>query len=81
MVLAQDHSHNNMYNEFLIDGLEWDKDLPETIEGFLNSRNDDSAERAHSKFLSAYGLSSDQVPLLEWTDDLGTNAPPLRVVK
>ena len=46
------------------------------IDGFLASRHDDSAATAHSQFLSRYGLSAEEVPLLEWTDDM---SPPLRV--
>ena len=39
------------YNEFLIDGLVWDRNLPHSIEGFLTSKGDGMvSSRAHADF-------------------------------
>ena len=48
------------YNEFLIDGLVWDRNLPHSI-GFLTSKGDApvSSSRAHADFLKKYGVSAE----------------------
>ena len=59
------------YNEFLIHGLVWDRNLPHSIEGFLTSKGDGMvSSRAHADFLKKYGVSAEDYPLLTMTRSL-----------
>ena len=49
----------NEYNEFLIDGLAWERALPQTIDAFMIGG---SAARQHAAFLAKYGLGAEGVP-------------------
>ena len=57
------------YNEFLVDGNVWERNLPLSIEAFMSSRTGD-VERTHAQFLRAYGITSDDVPLLTMAPSL-----------
>ena len=54
------------YNEFIVNGLSWDANLPWSIDAFLSSR-DGEATKAHAVFLRMYGLTAGDVPLLMMT--------------
>ena len=59
------------YNEFIIDGVAWNTQLPHSIDAFLSGQPGSigahEASQAHAAFLKAYGLSHDDVPLVEPT--------------
>ena len=61
------------YNEIVVDGAHWTEHLPTTIEAFFQSsdhgrgrRNDHIAREQHLHFLLKYGLTAEQVPLLDF---------------
>ena len=49
--------------QFIIDGLQWGKMLPWSIEAFITSRNG-ASKAAHAKFLDTYSITAEDVPLL-----------------
>ena len=60
------------YNEVVIDGAQWEANLPAIIEAFFVVRDSDGppherdvGRSTHAAFLAAYGLESAAVPLLE----------------
>lgn len=59
------------YNEIVVDGEHWSNHLPHTIEAFFRSddhgkarKNDEVARQQHLKFITEYGLSAEELPLL-----------------
>jgi hypothetical protein len=54
------------YNEIIIDSLFYEQHLPHSIEAFV-TMGGTMASTAHAEFLSAYGLTSRDVPLVHWT--------------
>lgn len=60
-----------VYNEFIIDGVTWNKGLPGTIDAFMmgqiGSEGAKQASAHHKAFLDKFGLTADDVPLLEVT--------------
>ena len=63
---ARDEHH--AYNEVVIDGLAYNRNLPRTVEAFVLGSNDDvtKARAVHGRFLEAYGLTAADVPLLRY---------------
>ena len=55
--------YNSARNEIVVDGFHWNENLPHAIDAFLTS-GDSRTARVHAMFLSAYGLTEEQVPLL-----------------
>jgi len=55
------------YNEFLVDGLVWDANLPWSIDAFLTGA---TSATAHAAFLQKYQLTDLEVPLLTMTRKL-----------
>ena len=68
---------NNVYNEFIIDGQQWNSQLPHSIDAFImgtvGSEGAKHAAEVHARFLAKYGLSAEEVPLLAVTGS-ATNA-------
>ena len=76
-MLSQFQRHGNLfnggygmgvgYNEMVIDGAQWDRNLPSTIEAFFIVHDADSSagRAAHAAFLVAYNVDASTVPLLE----------------
>ena len=64
-------ARNNVYNEFIIDGVQWNTALPHSIDAFIigdvGSEQAKYAKEVHSKFLLKYGITAEQVPLLQVT--------------
>ena len=63
---------NNVYNEFIIDGVQWNTQLPQSIDAFIvgqvGSAGAKQAEEVHKRFLATYpSLTAEDVPLLELT--------------
>ena len=60
-----------MYNEFIIDGVAWNSGLPHSIDAIIMGNvGSDGAKRArevHTAFLTKYGITKEDVPLLEVT--------------
>lgn len=54
------------YNEFLIDGLAWDRGLPNTIDAFLSGGE---AATIRQQFLAAHGIAAEDVPLVRITSN------------
>ena len=59
------------WQEFIIDGTHWAQNLPWSIEAFISSRNG-ASQAAHEKFLAAYSITAEDVPLLTMTPKLDT---------
>lgn len=49
------------YNEVILDGLHWNKNLPHAIEAFFGTG--DLAKHQHEMFLKEFGLTAEQAPL------------------
>lgn len=62
----RDEHHS--YNEIVIDGLAYNRNLPRGVEAFVLGTTDDlaKAREVHQRFLGAYGLSAVEVPLLRF---------------
>ena len=56
------HNHRLQYNEFIVDGDEWARTLPGTIEAFFMING--HGGEGYQAFLDAYGLHRGQVPLV-----------------
>ena len=65
-LLSRDRFSPN-YNEVILDGAYWNAMLPNTIEAMIASPDDPRAVEQHAKFLSTYGLTAEQVPLLVYS--------------
>lgn len=65
-LLARDRYSAN-YNEVILDGAYWNAMLPNTIEAMIASPGDPQAGEQHAKFLSTYGLTAEQVPLVVYS--------------
>lgn len=74
------------YNEIVVDGAHWTQHLPGTIEAFFQSddhghgKGDYVAHAQHNAFLRRYGVSAEDVPLLEF-DPHGWDNGPFREVE
>ena len=62
-LLSRDRYSAN-YNEIILDGEFWNAMLPNTIEAIIASPGDPQAGEQHANFLSTYGLTASQVPLV-----------------
>lgn len=85
--------YHSGYNEVIVDGISWNAHLPNTIEAFFELEGDDAgveklnyARDAHRRFLTEFGLSVEEVPLLKF-DPARWHAPfragtadPMRLV-
>ncbi len=60
--------YHSGYNEVVVGARSWNSHLPSTVEAFfvLAGHSDRDAELAHERFLSLYGLSAGDVPLLRF---------------
>jgi hypothetical protein len=73
-LLAQhDQGKAGVYNELILDGVSWQDNLPHTIEAvfwphYANDGQRKHARDVHSKFLQRYGLTWQQVPLIEYDE-------------
>ena len=57
------------YNEILVDGAHWTAHLPHTIEAFFGTEGHmDLARIVHARFLRAFQLDTEQVPLLTFRE-------------
>ena len=65
-LLARDRYSAN-YNEVILDGAYWNAMLPNTIEAMIASPGDPQAGEQHANFLSTYGLTAEQVPLVVYS--------------
>ena len=59
---------HHAYNEIVIAGLSYNRNLPRAIEAFVVGGNDDvvKARAVHRRFLDAFGLTAADVPLLRY---------------
>lgn len=60
---------SSSYNEAVLDGFYWNLNLPHSIEAILASPDDPGARQMHAAFLSTYGLTAEDVPLLSFRKD------------
>lgn len=73
------------YNEAIIGSMYWERNLPWVVEAFMYAESERMTtaaqkleiRRAHGRFLSFYGLTPEEVPLLEYV----CFVPPLDAVK
>jgi len=68
------------HNEAVIDTRSIEANLPQVITAFFYMGADTKARTARSNFLRAYGLSSDQVPLVHIDLQAGSNVPAITLV-
>lgn len=70
--LWQKNFERLMYNEIILDGDQWTQKLPDAIDAFFHTGNQDVTD-VHRSFLLEYGLTNAHVPLLnmdltDWTN-------------
>ena len=61
---------SNSYNEMVVDGYYWNNHLPHSIEAILTI-GEASTKAMHDRFLSAYKVTAQQVPLVRYVPELG----------
>ena len=81
------HRDASGYNEIIINALQWEESLPHAIEAFVFASGGASVASApqilalrdtHDRFLRQYGLSPEEVPLLEYVCSVQQLAPVQR---
>ena len=58
---------SRQYNEFIVDGFYWNQNLPHSIEAIvIGDGGKAKASALHQRFLEAYSLTAEQVPLVSY---------------